>query len=406
MKTVLFISQVYIPDSASVGQHFADAAQEMAHRGWRTVVLTADSGYEDPGIKFPRRAVIGGVEIQRFRWSSMGKKSLAYRMAGQISFVVQSLWKGLFMGKVECLVITTIPQLSALIALPLCFLRRIPLIYWVMDLNPDQAVALGHFQAHSPWVRLYDWLNRLLLRRARAVIALDKFMAERLTIKYPSGPRLFTLPPWPHEEELVIVPHEENPFIRKHQLSGKFVFMYSGNFSLAHPLVTFLKAIEALQENSRLMFVFIGGGMRKGEVDSFAARLKGKNFLSLPYQDLREIKYSLSAADVHMVSMGNEMVGCVHPCKIYGAMAMAKPILYLGPPGSHIADLLQEHQIGWHVNHGQVEAMVETILSIAVTPNLELKRMGGRAQQVVRTTLSKSKLCDQFCDIIEQAIPS
>ena len=35
------------------------------------------------------------------------------------------------------------------------------------------------------------------------------------------------------------------------------------------------------------------------------------------------------------------MVGIIHPCKIYGAMAAARPILFLGPNPSHISDLLE-----------------------------------------------------------------
>jgi hypothetical protein len=51
--TVLVLSQVYLPDPASVGQHMADVAAAMASRGHRTVVLTADRGYDDPTQRFP-----------------------------------------------------------------------------------------------------------------------------------------------------------------------------------------------------------------------------------------------------------------------------------------------------------------------------------------------------------------
>lgn len=66
----------------------------------------------------------------------------------------------------------------------------------------------------------------------------------------------------------------------------------------------------------------IGGGNGKKEVDDKIAA-GARNILSLPYQPLEEIKFSLSAADVHVVSMGDDMVGIVHPCKVYGAMTVA-----------------------------------------------------------------------------------
>ena len=47
-KTLLVISQMFVPDPASVGQHMADVASEMARRGHRVHVYTANRGYENP----------------------------------------------------------------------------------------------------------------------------------------------------------------------------------------------------------------------------------------------------------------------------------------------------------------------------------------------------------------------
>ena len=62
-----------------------------------------------------------------------------------------------------------------------------------------------------------------------------------------------------------------------------------------------------------------------------------------------------------MVSLGQEMVGIVHPCKVYGAMSVARPILFLGPRPSHVADILDETPIGKHVSHGDVPACIAAI---------------------------------------------
>ena len=82
--TLLVLSQVYVPDPASVGQHMADAAQEMAHRGWRVVVLTSRTGYDDPAITYPAREVRQGVEIRRLSWASFGKRSIAARLPARL----------------------------------------------------------------------------------------------------------------------------------------------------------------------------------------------------------------------------------------------------------------------------------------------------------------------------------
>ena len=65
--TLLVISQVYIPDPAAVGVYIAEVAAELVKRGWRVVVMTASSGYDDPSIKYKREEVVDGVEIWPFR---------------------------------------------------------------------------------------------------------------------------------------------------------------------------------------------------------------------------------------------------------------------------------------------------------------------------------------------------
>ena len=64
-RTILVLSQVYPPDPASVGQHMADASQELVRRGWRVRVITANRGYDDATIKYAPFEKRDGVEVRR-----------------------------------------------------------------------------------------------------------------------------------------------------------------------------------------------------------------------------------------------------------------------------------------------------------------------------------------------------
>jgi colanic acid biosynthesis glycosyl transferase WcaI len=397
-QSLLVISQVYPPDPASVGQHMADVASAMAARGHRTVVLTADRGYDDPTRRFPRRERVGGVEVRRLPFSNFGKRSILVRLLGGLSFALQAAWAGIRLRRLDGVLVSTSPPLAQLAGLLVSRLRRAPLTLWVMDLNPDQMVALKLLRPAHPAVRLFDGLNRRVLARARAVIVLDRFMAERVLAKLDVRDKLAVLPPWPHEDHLGPTPRDGNPFRREHGLEGKFVVMYSGNHGPSNPLTTVLQAALRLQDDPRLAFVFIGGGIGKSEVDAVA----GPTILSLPYQPLDRLRYSLSAADVHLVTMGDDVVGIVHPCKVYGAMAVARPVLFVGPAQSHVGDLLAREEIGWRVPHGDVDGLVELLRGLVERDSESLARMGRRAQGVLEQGLSKSELCGRLCDILEQ----
>jgi len=176
--------------------------------------------------------------------------------------------------------------------------------------------------------------------------------------------------------------------------------MYSGNHALTNPLSTLLSAAERLSEDSRLIFVFVGGGAGKLEVEARAL----PNVLSLPYQPLDQIQYSLSAADVHVVTIGPGMVGIVHPCKIYGAMAVGRPILSFGPEHSHVADIVRQG-IGWHFEHGDVDGAVAVLRAIGSLPLETLDAMGTRAQAILNEQFDSRKARARACDIVESALP-
>jgi colanic acid biosynthesis glycosyl transferase WcaI len=402
-RTLLLISQVYVPDPASVGQHLHDAAVEIVRRSYPVRVLTSARGYDAPQTRFPPRETRDGVEIVRLPCSSFGKRSLLVRLAGHVAFLVQALWRGLWTPRLGAVLVSTVPPMCSLVGLLIAAVRRVPLVFWVMDINPDEAVALGLVSPRSPLVWLFNRLNRAALRRAHSVVTLDRFMAERLLAKHDVTGKLAVFPPWPHEDQLDEISHGNNPFRKRHHLDGRFVVMYSGNHSPVNPITTVLEAARRLAHREEILFLFVGGGACKREVDTAIAE-GARNIVSFPYQPLSELKYSLSAADAHVVSLGRQCVGIVHPCKIYGAMAVARPILAFGPRPSHISDLLERCDVGRRVEHGDVEGAIAAIVELAGMPPAARAAMGDRGRLLVRSELSKQALCERFGDILEAAL--
>ncbi len=401
-KTLLIISQVYVPDPAAVGQYLHEAAVEMVRRGLRVVVITSARGYDDPTQRYPAHEQRDGVTIVRLGFSSTGKKSIATRLIGQMLFLLQATLRGLFISRLSAVLISTSPPMASLSALVIHAVRRTPIKFWLMDLNPDQAVAMGKFKADALPVKMFDWLNRRLYRSAADVVVLDRFMAQRVNAKLNIESKVTVLPPWPLETHLVPVSHEANPFRETHGLRDKFVFMYSGNMSVASPLTTLLQAALQLQHHPRIHFMFIGGGLGRKEVEITLQQHQPRNITLLPYQPLDQLRYSLSAADVHMVTLGDNMVGIIHPCKVYGAMAVARPILFCGPSPSHISELIEQHQLGWHVRHGDVEGCVRLMEQIAQQPQSERDQKGAIGRQLVGDKLGKTYLCSALGNVLER----
>ena len=120
---------------------------------------------------------------------------------------------------------------------------------------------------------------------------------------------------------------------------------------------------------------FTGQGKQKSEGTSQESEVGGLSTLNsqlstircLPYQPLDQLSASLSAADLHVVVMGDSMVGLVHPCKIYNILGVGAPVLYIGPAPSHVTEILarvEGQQLWGAARHGEVEKVVAHIQRI------------------------------------------
>lgn len=400
--TLLVLSQVYVPDSAAVGQHMHDAAVEMVRRGYRVVVIASDRGYEDPTQSYRRYERLDGVHVVRVPWSSFGKSSIRVRLVGGGMFVSEAVLLAAALARIDGILVSTSPPMCSLAGMVLGRLRRAPVTFWAMDINPDQIVSLGKLAPDALPVRAFDWMNRQILRQARCVVTLDRFMAERLEAKWPIHDKLSIVPPWPPvEAPAAILSHSDNPFRAQYGLQGKFVVMYSGNLSPVHPVTTVLEAARALRDDPRFEFIFIGGGLGRAEIEGYVREHRLHGVRTLPYQSMAMLTHSLSAADVHLVSMGNDMVGIVHPSKIYGAMAMGRPVLVLGPKACHLGELVHAHEIGFQVEHGDVAGAERVLRAFAQMPPDQLEAMGRRARAAVHAQYARAALCARFCDLLE-----
>lgn len=399
-SNIVLISQVYAPDPAAVARLMADVGTSLARRGNQVTVLTADRGYDDPAVRYSSLTTADGVVIRRLSFCSFGKRSLFLRALAGVSFTLQATLHALTMRRLDGVVVTTVPPMGALAGVILGALRRVRVVYWPMDLNPDQTLALKLASQDSFAVRLLEWLNRAILRRAVAVIALDRFMARRLEAKHPVADKLVVVPPWPEEDNAEPIDHAVNPFRAKHGLMERTVVMYSGTLGPSNPVDTLLGAAERFENDSSLVFVFVGGGTG---MQAVRARQR-PNVVCLPYEPLERMRFSLAAADVHVVSLGESMVGIVHPCKVYGAMATARPVLFLGPEESHVSDMMREADFGWHVRHGDVEAAVAAIQDILDSGADRLRVKGERAQALITRSRTRRVSCERMCEEIERAV--
>lgn len=372
---ILLVNQAFYPDVVSSAQHAADLARELASRGHEVTVVTSRRGYDNPQARFASREVWEGVRILRVACTGFGKRAKWRRAADFASFLAACFCRLITLPRFDVVVAMSSPPLLSFVAALAVAWRGGRLILWVMDLNPDEAVAAGWLREGSLVCRLFERALRFSLRKAEAAVVLDRFMKYRLVRKGAERTKTIVIPPWSHDQTVGYDPQGRRQFRDQHGLAGKFVVMYSGNHSPCHPLDTLLEAAERLRTNQEIVFCFIGGGSEFARVRQFASTQGLPNVVCLPYQPLEGLSASLSAADLHVVVMGNPFVGIVHPCKIYNILRTGIPLLYIGPEKSHVGDVLgltagsgsngREASGSKHIRHGEVKRLVDCLLQCA-----------------------------------------
>jgi colanic acid biosynthesis glycosyl transferase WcaI len=393
---ILLLNQAFYPDVVSTAQHASDLARGLTQAGHEVTVICNSRGYDDPKLRFPNRETWNRIRIVRVRSTSFGKSSKWRRAADFGTFMASCVFRLWCLPQFDVVVAMTSPPLISFIASLSVTGRGRGLVFWSMDLNPDEAIAAGWLRATSPVARLLSRMLLHSLRRADRIVALDRFMKARIEAKGIPPQRIVVVPPWSHDDYVRFDGAGREEFRAIHNLSRRFVVMYSGNHSPCHPLETLLQAAERLVENDQVAFCFVGGGSEFGKVKE-RARIRGlSNVLCLPYEPIEKLSGSLSAADLHVVVMGDQYVGIVHPCKIYNVLAVKKPFLYIGPNESHVTDIIRQSS-AYVSSHGDVEGVVANILR--AMRNSEFASQQGAE---VETLFSKDRLVSQLITAIEQ----
>lgn len=368
---VIFVNRFYYPDYSATAQMLTDVAAGLAKKGRRVRVITSRMGYDDPSSRFPRRETIDQVHIQRVATTRFGRAFLPGRLIDYLSFYLTSLFSVLSVARPGSIVVikTDPPLLSSLLG-PAARLKGAQVINWLQDIFPETAAELGVPLARSPFGALLRYLRNRSVRSADMNIAIGPAMAARLRALGVRDERITTLENFCDDAAIRPVARESNALRESWGLSeDDFVVGYSGNLGRAHDLETFLDTAERLRDRTDIRFLFIGGGHLRSRLESEASRRGLLSILTRPYQPRDELSLSLSAADVHWISLQPSLEGLILPSKLYGIAAAGRPVIMVGDPEGDIGRWVRDYGFGYVVPVGADALFAEAILALKDDPD-------------------------------------
>ena len=401
---LIFLNRFFHPDHSATSQMLSDLTFALAEGGCEVAVITSRQRYDAPDDTLPVRETVGGVSVYRIWTSRFGRTNLIGRSIDYATFYLSAAWRLWRLAERGNVVIAmTDPPMLSVVAAPLCWHREARLVNWLQDIFPEtaQVLGVGGRAARAPF-RLLQRLRSRSLKAADMNVVLGERMAERIASLGVADARICIVPNWANGANIVPVPPQANALRREWGLCNAFVIGYSGNLGRVHEIDTVLEAMTVLEavraettgppqnreHGQPMVWLFIGSGNLLDVLKAEVSRRRLRSVRFKPYQPKERLAESLSAADVHLVSLQPKLEGLIVPSKFYGVAAAGRPTVFVGDEDGEIARLIARRRCGQTVAAGDGRALAHTILDLAGNPDM-CRWMGLRARHAFEADFDK-----------------
>ena len=283
-KKFFLISQVFYPDEVSTAGLFTNLCSVIAEGGYEVIVWCAHPSYSARNRQ-PKKAVYKGIKIFYLPSTNFHKDNILGRFANMFTFSISVLFKLLFSKEREPVFTHTTPPPLGIIVSFVCAMRKRKFCYILLDIFPEGLIRLGKVSRNNLLIRFWNFLFVTSLKKSNRIIVLGRDMKAWIE-KINSGIAQKTdyIPHW--QDDNIFFPSEfrNNEFVKSYNLEKKFVVQYSGNMGLWNEMETFGKAVQTNLEG--VLFMFVGGGVRKNELIRSFQSSDLQNTLFLPFQQV------------------------------------------------------------------------------------------------------------------------
>lgn len=403
-KNLLIYAHYYYPDVASTGQILTELAEGLKDSFHTTVICTVPS-YTGKIDQYYRKHKyyfenINGVDVLRIRVPEFRKNFALSRVLNIISYFFSAIFATFRVERQDYVfAISQPPVLGGLLGVIGKWIKRAKFVYNIQDFNPEQVMAVN-FTNNRLILKTMMLLDKFSCKQADRVIVVGRDMVETLKGRFQREkgkrqalPNYAYINNWINEREIVPLKAEHpkaKEFREAYGLQNKFVIMYSGNIGLYYDLLNILSLIGRFQGKKDVVFAFVGGGSVLEALREQAERERIENVVFIPYQEKRNLVYSLNAADVHFVVNAKGIKGVSVPSKLYGVMAAGKPVLGILEKGSEARLIVEEARCGISVEPGdyeRIEKLIDHFITLKETK--ELVKMGERGRNYLTQYLTK-----------------
>lgn len=266
------------------------------------------------------------------------------------------------------------------------------LIYEVKDIWPLSIIELGNIAPTHPLIKMMSWCEKIAVKKSDVLVSSLQNYGEHLSndlhihkdfVWINNGVDLDEMN---HIEELDIKIVKQIP-------KDKFIVGYTGTIGIANALDYLLEAAKLLKENKDILFVIVGNGKEKENLQKKYTTLDNVLFIEpIPKQQVQSM---LKLFDLCYIGWNNEKIYNygISANKLFDYMYSKTPILH---SYSGKSDIVKISDCGLSIEAENAEAIADVVLKIYKMGQEERDVLGKNGKDYVLEHFTYEKLAKKF----------
>lgn len=327
----------YFSGMSATGQIVEDLAEDLVATGAAITVLTGgityDSATSIPGVNEDAN----GVHVYRVPPTHFGRSSWLNRLMDFVFFYIFA-FSWVIKTPAERythIIVFTDPPLIALVGYLAKKVKGWKFVYNVQDLYPDTALALGILK-EGLVLKICRYISKKLLCNADALLAIGDNMAAYIRTTCPQAAPICVIPNWADGNKIHPVKNKDKSLLQELNLKDVYTIMYAGNMGLAQEINALIELIRTFKERRDIQFIFMGGGVRRKDIEQAVADYNIDNAFFIEYQPKKNLSNYLGLADLGIVTLAPTMEGLAIPTRTFSYMAAGLPIMAIAHRDSEL----------------------------------------------------------------------
>ena len=362
---ILLLSDNFPPETNAPASRTYEHARQWVRAGHEVTVITCAPNFPQ-GILYAgyrnhwhQVEVVVGICVVRVKTYMTANEGVWRRSLDHLSFMFSSVIAGLFEQRPDVVVATSPQFFCACGGWLLSALRRLPFVFELRDLWPATILAVGAMKM-GVLVWSLEWVELFLYRHADRIVSVTEAFKKDLVARGIPGDRIAVVTNGVDLRHFV--PQErDRDWIRQIGVEGRFVVGYVGTHGLTHGLETVLAAAKLLEDERKIIFLFVGAGAERANLQRAVLEQGISNVRFLEPQTKDRMPRLWAVCDVALIPLKNrDVFTTVIPSKMFEAMAMGIPIVMSIPDGE-ATRVLSECEAGIVVPPEDPPAMAEAI---------------------------------------------